>query len=421
MVDIKEKISKFPDSPGIYLFYNSVHELVYVGKATSLRNRVRSYFKENLKVTRPIEEMIHEVVQVKCRETDSVLEAVILESLYIKKFQPKYNVQGKDDKSWNYIFISRDEYPEVGTIREHDLKHLKKDDPNGFRRLKYLFGPYPHLNTRATLKVLRQIFLFSVCKPSQSRPCLYYQMEQCLGVCTGEISPVEYREGVIKPLILFLQGKKKRLISNWERAMALAAKEERFEDAARLRNQLRGLQHVQDMSMVNESFVAMQESGAGSLDYDRIEGYDISNLGTTDKVGSMVVFKGGLPDKSSYRKFNVKTVVGQSDVDSLAEVLERRLKRDDWDQPDLILVDGGKPQVNKAKEILKRYNRTIPLLGIAKGPARKRNDFFLVPAKEQENEFMNWVSHNRKLLIAVRDEAHRFAITFNRSKRKIKL
>jgi len=421
MPDFKEKIQKFPDSPGIYLFYSAAHELIYVGKATSLKDRVKSYFQKRLKTTRPIEEMIHEVRDIKCRQTDSVLEAVILESLYIKKYQPIYNVQGKDDKSWNYISISRDPYPVVATIREHDLKLLKTEGGIEYKRIKYLFGPYPHLNSRATLKTLRQIFLFSTCKPGQTRPCLYYEMKQCLGVCVGEIGPEDYREKVIKPLVMFLRGKKKRLVRDWEKQMEQAAGEERFEDAARLRNQIRSLRHVQDMAMINESFVESEAELSSITRYSRIEGYDISNLGTTDKVGSMVVFRNGNPEKSSYRKFNIKTVSGQSDVDCLAEVLERRFNRNDWGTPDLILIDGGKPQVNKAKEILSKRNLSMPVVGIAKGPERKRNDFFLVPFEENQIEFTAWAKVNKNLLIAVRDEAHRFAIAFNRSKRKIRL
>ncbi|HLC70184.1 MAG TPA: UvrB/UvrC motif-containing protein [Patescibacteria group bacterium] len=421
MVDFKEKIKKFPDSSGIYLFYSASHELIYVGKATSLRDRVKSYFQKRLKTTRPIEEMIHEVGDIKCRQTDSVLEAVILESLYIKKYQPIYNVQGKDDKSWNYISIFRDPYPMVATIREHDLKVLRVEGGVAYRQIKYLFGPYPHLNSRATLKTLRQIFLFSTCQPNQKRPCLYYEMKQCLGVCTGEISPEDYRKEVIRPLIMFLRGKKKGLVRVWEKEMEKASHEERFEEAARLRNQLRSLRHVQDMAMINESFVGDESENSSVNRYSRIEGYDISNLGITDKVGSLVVFRNGRPDKSFYRKFNIKTVVGQSDVDCLAEVLERRLKREDWGTPDLILIDGGKPQVNKAKDVLEGRNLTLPVVGIAKGPERKRNDFFLVPFNENPTEFSAWVKHNKNLLIAVRDEAHRFAIAFNRSKRKIRL
>jgi excinuclease ABC subunit C len=148
----------------------------------------------------------------------------------------------------------------------------------------------------------------------------------------------------------------------------------------------------------------------------RIEGYDISHLGSTGKVGSMVVFVDGYPDKKDYRKFTIKKVEGQSDVDCLEEVIRRRLKHDEWQFPDMFLIDGGLPQVNKVQSIFDEIGILVPVVGIAKGPERKRNDFvFPKPHKE----VMLWVKQYEELLVSVRDEAHRFAITFQRSKRKI--
>jgi excinuclease ABC subunit C len=345
-----------------------------------------------------------------------VLEAIILEANYIKKFLPKYNVLGKDDKSWNYIVITKDEYPQVKTLREHDYNLYIRTSKDK-KMYTYVFGPYPGLNTKAALKLLRKIFHFSSCKPHSGKPCLYRQMHQCLGVCTGEISTKDYKQKVLKPLVLFLQGYKKRVIKEFEKRMNAAGKQEAFEEAAQLRDQLKALYRIQDIALLNEWFYKDAPLELESR-VNRIEGYDISNLGSTDKVASMVVFNLSGPIKSEYRKFNIKTVVGQSDVDSLAEVFERRLKRDDWAMPDVFLIDGGRPQVNMVKKILEKHAITIPLVGIAKGPARKRNDFLL---GSKEPRFIQWVATHQTLLIRVRDEAHRFAITFNRSKRKIKI
>ncbi len=411
---LKNNISKLPDEPGIYLFYDETKELVYVGKATSLKNRVRSYFVGK-RTPRPIEEMIHEVVDIKYKQTDSVLEAVILESVYIKKYLPKYNVLGKDDKSWNYIVITKEAYPMIKTYRQHDLELFKKENPDALKQFKNMFGPYPGLNTKAAMKILRRIFHFSSCKPNQGKPCLYRQMGQCLGVCTGEISNVDYKKKVIHPLVMFLEGNKKRVIKEFEKRMNAAVKQEAFEEAASIRDQLKALYRIQDIALLNDSFV--HEHLNSSESQKRIEGYDISNLGSTDKVGSMVVFDLNGPIKSDYRKFNIKTVEGQSDVDSLAEVITRRINRSDWPLPDVILIDGGRPQVNTVKAIFAEHNIAVPIVGIAKGPERKRNDFLL---GSLEPEFVEWVNAHQALLIKVRDEAHRFAITFNRSKRKIK-
>ncbi len=412
-----QRAKQLPDVPGIYLFYNRTGDLVYVGKATSLRQRVTSGYFQGRRTPRPIEDMIHEVVRIDYKMTDSVLEAAILEALCIKKFQPRYNVLGKDDKSWNYIVITKDAFPRVETVRQHELNELQKSGNKEIKKFRYVFGPYPGLNTRAAMKILRRIFKFSTCEPGRGRPCLYYEMGQCLGVCTGEITPAAYKRKVIMPLKWFLSGKKKQVIREFEKQMKLAAKAEDYEEAGRLRDQIRQLQRIHDVTLINKSFFDEQLTISNEQLVMRIEGYDISNLGASGMVGSMVVFDAEGPVKSEYRKFNIKTVVGQSDVDCLGEVLERRLKHADWPMPDVILVDGGRPQVNRAKKILQSKNLKIGLLGIAKGPKRKRNDILL---GSLDKKFVHWVYRHQNLLIRVRDEAHRFAITFQRSKRKIK-
>jgi len=407
---------RLPDSPGIYLFYNTEGELVYVGKATSLRSRVTSGYFQGKRTPRPIEEMIHEVAKIDHRTTDSVLEAVIMEAVYIKKYLPKYNVLGKDDKSWNYIIVTNDEFPRVINLRQRELARIQTETPEKMKEFKDIFGPYPGLNTKAIMKVLRKLFHYSSCEPGTGRPCLYREMGLCLGVCTGEISAKDYRAQVIAPLKLFLSGKKKQVISGFEKRMKLAAKKQEFEQAALLRNQLAGLQRIHDITLINKSFFADPEM-TGESKQVRVEGYDISNLGATDKVGSMVVFDNDGPVKSEYRKFNIKNVIGQSDVDSLAEVLERRLNHSEWQMPDVIMLDGGRPQVNRIKRVFMERGVRIPFVGIAKGPERKRNDIIF---GSKSKEFVQWVAAHQGLLIRVRDEAHRFAITFNRSKRKIK-
>ncbi|KKQ27313.1 MAG: Excinuclease ABC C subunit domain protein [Candidatus Magasanikbacteria bacterium GW2011_GWC2_37_14] len=497
---LENKLKNLSDRSGIYLFYNIKKKLIYVGKATSLRNRVRSYFRGVIPakagilqpnkisayagmtlVRRPIEQMIHEVVDIKTIQTDSVLEAIILEANTIKKIQPKYNVDLKDDKSWNYIVITDDKFPKVLTVREHELKLPTTPQPpfnKGGKKVRsltplgkggrggLLFGPYPGLKTKEMINLLRKLFYISTCIPRvetqnfaslPKKPCFYYQLGQCLGVCTGEISSAEYKKKVIKPLVQFLNGKKKSLLKNLEYDMKRASKNHEFEEAGRLRDQIKNLQKIQDIALLNKSFVespviarslsdeaippkqgiATPRSSEARNDM-RIEGYDISNLGSSGKVGSMVVFENSEPNKKEYRKFKIKTVVGQSDVDCLAEVIERRLKHNEWGIPQVILVDGGVPQVNRVCKILShhpdptatlghpssgRRGQTIPVVGIAKGPERKKNDFIYVRnpkiSKLRNREIVKWINSNKDLLIRVRDEAHRFAIKYQRSLRKI--
>jgi excinuclease ABC subunit C len=396
-----------PQTPGIYLFYNK-KELLYVGKATDLRNRIRSYFRGK-QADRPIEEFFSDVSNIKWLETESVIEAIILEAKYIKEFKPKHNVLGKDDKSWNYLAITKDQFPTLISIREQELQSTKP------KNLAHVFGPFPGLNTKAALKILRQLFTYSTCKPSDTRACFYYQIEQCLGVCTEEISPAEYKRKAIQPLVLFLKGRKKQLLKNLNKQMKLAGQDENFEEAQRLRDQIANLQKIQDLTLLNKSFFKIENWNL-KIGISKIEGYDISNLSSTGKVGSLVTFLNGQPNKSGYKRFRIKTVSGQSDVDCLAEVFERRLKHRDWPLPDLFLVDGGTPQVNKVNTILKKHKITVPLIGIAKGKSRKKNEF-LAPRNKKLAE---WLSQHKDILIQVRDEAHRFAISYQRTLRKLK-
>ncbi|MBU0546068.1 UvrB/UvrC motif-containing protein [Patescibacteria group bacterium] len=411
-----DTIRNLPDAPGVYLFYNFQNEVIYVGKATSLRDRVRSYFPSSLRcaeqvpISRPIEGMIHEVKKISHAEIGSVLEAVILEARYIKKYLPKYNVLGRDDKSWNYLCVTNDEFPKLVPVREHELKLIEK-------KYAKIFGPYPGLNTKEAIRILRRLFSISICEPNQKRPCLYYQMGQCLGVCARQITSKDYKKKVIAPLTAFLGGSKKRLIKQLEKQMKKASNERNFEEAARLRNQLGALQRIRDIALLNKSFIEIPQMRRPSKEEYRIEGYDISNLGESGKVGSMVVFDANGPVKSQYRKFTIRTVVGQSDVDCMAEIIERRLKHSEWPMPDIFLIDGGKPQVNRVVKILREKQILTPVVGIAKGPKRMKNEFFV--SAPQKDTILDWVENNKNILIQTRDEAHRFAIKFQREKKKI--
>lgn len=399
MASWKDKIKKIPEVPGIYLFYKG-RDLVYVGKATSLKNRIRSYL--NPKTLRPIESLIGNVTDVKWKETDSVLEAVILEANYIKEFKPKYNVKTKDDKSWNYFVVTKEDFPKLIAVRE---KNLEKEN------YLYAFGPYAEIKASQTLKILHSLFKISRCNPNQRKPCFDYQLGNCLGVCTNELSSRDYKRKVIRPLVLFLKGKKKNLIASLEKQMKEASRREDFEEARRLRNQIFSLSKIRDFALLDKSFLFDEEEQVKSL---RIEGYDISNLGNEAMVGSMVVFNEAGPLKSEYKKFRIRNVLGQSDVDCLKEVLERRLKHREWPLPDYFLIDGGKPQVNLVRRVLKEKGVDAPVVGIAKGPERKKNEFFF-------NKNRDFIMKNENLFIRVRDEAHRFAVNYQRSLKRSNL
>ena len=386
-------IKNLPDSPGIYLFYKD-RELLYVGKAASLKKRVRSYFS-NSKNIRPIELLINEINDIKWISTDSAIEAAILEAKYIKKFRPKYNVMGKDDKSWIYLYLTKEPFPKLKTIRGHELKGLDK------KKIKKLFGPYLNIKTSEMVRILHSLFYISKCEPNQKRACFDFQIKKCLGVCIGIINEEEYGNRVIKPLIQFLNGNKKAVIKNLEKQMKSFSKNEQFEEANRIKFQIKRLQKIQDASLINKSFV--QDIFKNEIFIKRIEGYDISNLGKNYKVGSMVVFNLNGPLKKDYRKFKIKTVEKQSDIDCLKEVFKRRLSHTDWEMPDIVLVDGGKAQVNLAKKIFKK----VFVFGIAKGRDRKKDEFIF---GSKDKKIISFIENNKELFINARNEAHRFAI-----------
>lgn len=396
-------IKNLPDSPGIYLFYKD-RELLYVGKAASLKKRVRSYFS-NSKNIRPIELLINEINDIKWISTDSAIEAAILEAKYIKKFRPKYNVMGKDDKSWIYLYLTKEPFPKLKTIREHELKDLDK------KKIKKLFGPYLNIKTSEMVRILHSLFYISKCEPNQKRACFDFQIKKCLGVCIGIINEEEYGNRVIKPLTQFLNGNKKAVIKNLEKQMKSFSKNEQFEEANRIKFQIKRLQKIQDASLINKSFV--QDIFKNEIFIKRIEGYDISNLGKSYKVGSMVVFNLNGPLKKDYRKFKIRTVEKQSDIDCLKEVFKRRLTHTDWEMPDIVLVDGGKAQVNLAKKMFKK----VFVFGIAKGRDRKKDEFIF---DSKDKKIISFIEDNKKLFINARNEAHRFAINYQKKLARLK-
>ncbi|MEK7076627.1 MAG: UvrB/UvrC motif-containing protein, partial [Patescibacteria group bacterium] len=238
----------------------------------------------------------------------------------------------------------------------------------------------------------------------RSRPCFDYEVGLCPGTCVGAISRAEYVKN-IRNLTLFFEGKKTQVIKNLQKEMARASNNLEFEKAAKIRGQLFALRHIQDVALISEPELAV--SGVKYHVSRRIEGYDISNISGTSAVGSMVVFTNGKPDTNEYRKFKIRTITQSDDTGMFQEVLRRRL-RNPWPLPNIFLIDGGKGQINAVKRVLNEFGLKIPVIGIAKGPERKRNDVIGIIPKGIE----------RKTLIHVRDEAHRFAIQYHRALRR---
>lgn len=384
------KAKKIPDTPGVYLFKQN-KAILYIGKATSLKDRIKSYFSSDLIKTRGmlLVDMVSRSNTVDFLPTDSVLEAFILENELIKKHQPIFNTKEKDDKSFNYVVITKEEFPCVLVQRGKDLDKKK---------FAYVFGPYPYApQLREALRLVRKIFPFrDTCKIGQQRPCFNYSIGLCPGVCAGKMSKKEYTEN-IKHLVLFFEGKKKNLIKILNKEIKDYSKALNFEKCAEIKHTLNSLGHIQDISMIKKDTVN------NSL---RIEAYDVAHLSGQNMVGVMVVLNNGELDKKEYRKFNIQTVDGPNDTKALQEILKRRFAHTEWPMPNVVVVDGGVAQINAAKEVLPKG---ISLVSIVKDERHKAREIMTLNNFNSEK-----LKHD---IVKINAEAHRFAIGFHRKKR----
>lgn len=417
--DVKIKNGKLPDEPGVYLMKDAAGEVIYVGKATSLKRRVTSYFQGDRTDDRGerIAQMVSEIRAIDYITKPTVIEALILEANLIKYYFPPYNVKDKDNKSFLYLVITKEDFPKPLLVRGTEIG----DDAS--KKFKAVFGPYTSPRSlRAALDLIRRAIPWSTCESPKAdakrepRACFYYHLHQCPGVCIGAISKKDYGK-IIRDLIKFFEGKKDNLLKQYKKEMAAASKAKRFEDAVVLRDKIYFLEHIQDVAILkreDNDVDKIREGEAPVNLYGRIEGYDISNISGTSSVASMVVFEDGAPAKAEYRKFRIKTVTGSNDVASMRETLMRRF-RNPWRKPDLLLIDGGAPQVNAAIQVVRHFGLGIPVVGLAKGPDRKKDELV---CDHNNLEICKICELHKDLLVKVRDEAHRFAITYHRKLRR---
>ncbi len=541
---IQERLKALPDRPGVYFHKDAKGQILYIGKAVNLRNRVRSYFQQGSSKTPKIQRMVGRVSELEWIVTDTELEALILECNMIKRHRPPFNVRLRDDKHYPYLMVTMGEpFPRVLITRK------VKRDANRY------FGPYTDSNAvYRTTRLIRDVFQIRACDltfdgKNLIRPCLYYHLGQCTAPCAGLISPEEYRQQG-REVVAFLDGKSKEVVKRIRERMEAAAEAMEFETAAKLRDQIDAIekiseqqkmistkmeeqdvialagddgtacvqmffiregkligqeqfflegtenetvesqvktfvaQYYQDapyvprevllpvgldehailesflrqkkgskvtvhapergdkkrlvemagtnatlalkeqmtklkvrLTRAEESMDALQEALNLPVRPERIECYDISNTQGNQSVGAMVVFEGGEVKKSDYRKFKIKTVVGPNDYASMQEVLDRRLtaakeNRPGFDKlPDLFLIDGGKGQLSAAKEILDKHQVWIPVVGLA-----KREEELFLPGEALP---VTLARDNKGLQLCqrLRDEAHRYGITFHRKLR----
>ena len=541
MFDIQEQLKKLPAEPGVYLMKDQFNNIIYVGKAISLKNRVRQYFQSSKNHSSKVKSMVKNIKSFEYIITDSELEALILECNLIKQYRPKYNVLLRDDKTYPYIKVTTNEdYPRVLKVRR-----VLKD------KAKY-FGPYTNLTAvNDTLEIIRNTYPIRTCNididkaiKNNMRPCLNMHIKKCVGPCTGNISKEEYNE-MVEDIIMFLSGKEETLIEILKEKMNKCAMEFNFEEAAIYRDKIRSLEEMMQKQKIdatasdlNQDVIAMArahdeacvqvffvrngkivgrehfilvgvmdssrasilgsfvkqfymeqeyipreliiedeiedsfileewlstkkgqkvtirvpqkgekknlvdmvrknameylekfsdmnklkyEKSLGALEQlkdllgleempKRIESFDISNIQGVDSIGSMVVFTNGKKDKKEYRRYKIKTVIGPNDYDSMAEIVERRLKYGDL--PDLILLDGGKGQVSSDQKVLDKYDVEIPLWGMYKDDKHRTKGLI---SQEKEIE-LDKTTNLYRFVASIQEEVHNFAISYHRSLR----
>ena len=412
MERLKHIAQSMPDSPGIYKMLDKEGRIIYVGKARSLRKRLLSYFSSGSKDAKT-QRLLANVYNIQFETTPDEESALILEDKLIKEHRPKYNIALRDDKTYPFVRIQKEpDLPKVSIVRRPQLKDKKEQEKT------ILFGPYPNVRLlRMALKGLRIIYPFKSCNRYR-KDCLYEKIGLCLAPCEKEISEENYQQ-ILTGLIETFSGSYEVIIEKLFQKMQETSERQEFESAAFYRDAAMALNAVLGKGIVEQTgLLAIYElRDILKLKYlpRRIEGFDISNIQGEMAVGSMVSFWDGVPDKKNYRRFRIKTVSKIDDFAMIYEVVKRRctrISKGEFAKPDLFLIDGGPGQLKYAQKALFETNLDIPIIAIAK----KREEVYLPNRRQplsipKENAGLRLLQH-------IRDEAHRFAITYHRYRRK---
>lgn len=415
---LKAKLKTLPSSPGVYFHKNKAGEIIYVGKAAVLKNRVRQYFHKDLK-DKKTEALKAEIYDTDWIVVDTEMDALFLESEMIKRYKPKWNILLRDDKTVSYVRVDmKSEVPYVSMTR------TPLDD-----KATYVGPFYAKLPVEKALRILRRVFPYYN-KPFDGKKSLDTDLGLTPGIEILKTTPEEYKKNLRK-LIRYLEGGREKLIRELKKEMEAAAKKEDFEHAASLRNQYFGLLELKKKIVFSDKEFMDISSDRALTDFQkllnlkeppkRIEGYDISHEHGTDVVASMVVFINGVSARSEYRKFKLRTQKND-DPGSMKEVVERRLKHKEWDYPDLVILDGSIPQISAVKDLF--MEKQIPVIGRDKSGDHTRNAAVNIVIPEGESYravSLKPDSHIARLISRIDDEAHRFAITYHRNLRSKRL
>ena len=405
---------ELPSEPGVYFWRDDMGKILYIGKATNLRDRTRSYFAPDLIKTRGAHmvDMVFKSTNVTWEQTGSVLEALILEANLIKKYQPYYNTKEKDDKSFNCVVITKEGFPRILLVRQKDIntQHKTVTLPKlGLKDTKYdaVFGPYPSgPSIREALSIIRRIFPYRDRAAAQKdKEAFYRQIELAPDVSSSEATKV-YRQNIGR-IKLILQGKLQSLIKDLKKEMNAAAKAEQFEEAGMLKQKVFALEHIQDVSLIKRDLVR-----SGDVDSFRIEAYDIAHISGTNMVGVMTVLENAQPNRNEYRKFIIKGFDKANDAGALREILTRRLGHPEWPFPQLIVVDGNIIQQNAAQSVLDESNVQIPIVAVTKDERHRPKAL-----SGQGSDSKELIEAHKLAILLANSEAHRFAVTFHKDRR----
>ena len=403
--NLKNKIAQVPDAPGVYLMKDKSGEIIYIGKAKSLKKRLQSYLGRGLS-SKAIA-LLSNVADAEYRLCPNESLALLLEAELVRKYKPKYNVSLRDDKSFPLVKITDEEFPAVYITRK------KEADASRY------FGPYTNVKLlRQALKIIRRHFSYRSCKQLPKEACIYYRLKLSPAPCIGKISRAEYAK-TIENISLILSGKTDALIRKLNSQMQQKAKQHKFEEAAVLRDKIIALGslsaniHTPQGELEDlKNFLGLKQAPI------KIEAFDVSNIFGREAVASMVSFYEARPDKNNYRRFRIKTVAGIDDYKMLKEAVGRRYARvisENLSFPDLVLIDGGKAHLSVAEKQIRELGLNIPLISIAKEKEniyiRGRKNPLRSPA---ERPALN-------LIRRIRDEAHRFALAYHHILRRKKI
>lgn len=406
-VNLKQKLKSLPASPGVYFHKSKSGEIIYVGKAAVLKNRVRQYFQKSEKDIKT-QALVAEIYDTDWIVVDTEMDALFLESEMIKRYMPKWNILLRDDKTVSYVRIDmKSEVPYLSFTR------TPMDD-----KATYIGPFYGKAAVEKAVRSLRRIFPYYI-KPYTGKKTLDTDLGLTPGIEIGRTTPADYKRN-LKKLIRYLEGDRKTLLTELEKTMNKAAKEENYELAAEARDQLRGLKELRkkivfsdkeflDISS-DQALKQLQEMLNLLEPPRRIEGYDISHQSGTNTVASMVVFTNGAADRSEYRKFKIRTSTND-DLKSMTEVITRRLKHPEWEYPNLIILDGGETQVTAILPLLAPHH--IPVIGRDKSGDHSRSAEVKIFVPGKGIIPVPSGSHIARLIARVDEESHRFAITYH--------